>query len=423
MNKLWTVLLLLVTGLGSAFAQHHDAHQSSQRVSTSEPATPCKEPTLNCARAATPYFAPDGSLWVVWAANGVIAVARSTNMGTKFEPTIEIAKHGTFLDTGPDARPQLVGNKAGDMTIAYAFFKDKKWNAQVNLSTSVDQGRTFSTPVAVTTDPASQRFASLTVDPKGQLFVAWIDKRLVAQAKNEGKKALGGSIAFAWSGDMGKTFSPATIAQTDSCECCRIGVSLTPQGLPVMIYRAIFNDKVRDHATQLVLNETQTAPAERVARDNWETDSCPHHGPSITVSSLGTYHAAWFTEGSARSGSFYARSTDAGQHYSAPQTIGNPKAQPARPYLLAQNQTIWMVWKEFDGRRAVIYLKRSTDDGVSWSKPKQIAETVGYSDHPLLIEKKSLVYLSWLTAAQGYRLIPLDTDHSIISANDDSRPN
>ena len=411
MNKLWTALLMLCISISSACAQHHDTQHATGSTSVSTVATPCKEPTLDCARAATPYFAPDGALWVVWSANGVVAVARSGDMGKSFEPSLEIAKHGAFLDTGPDARPQLVGNQAGAMTIAYAFFKDKQWNAQVNVATSADQGRSFSTPVALSKDPASQRFASLAVDPKGNLFATWIDKRLVVESKKAGKKALGGSIAFAWSSDMGKSFSPEIIAQSDSCECCRIGIAQTPQGLPVLIYRAIFNGNVRDHATQLVLNETQVAPAERVAQDNWETDSCPHHGPSIAVSSLGTYHAAWFTEGSARTGSFYARSTDAGKHYSAPQVIGNPRAQPARPYLLAQNQTIWMVWKEFDGKRAGIYVQRSTDDGVSWSKPKQVAETVGYSDHPLLIQKQNNVYLSWLTAAQGYRLIALEASH------------
>ena len=70
-----------------------------------------------------------------------------------------------------------------------------------------------------------------------------------------------------------------------------------------------------------------------------------------------------------------------------------------------------MVWKEFDGKRAAIYMQRSTDDGVNWSKPKQIVQTVGYSDHPLLIQKQNQVYLSWLTAAQGYRLIPLEETH------------
>jgi hypothetical protein len=411
MNKGWIALLMLCTSIGSALAQHHDTHRAPNSAGASTTSAPCKEPTLNCARAATPYFAPDGALWVVWASNGVIAVARSGDMGKSFEPSLEIAKHGAFLDTGPDARPQLVGNKVGDMTIAYAFFKDKQWNAQVNTSTSIDQGRSFSTPIALSKDPASQRFASLAVDPQGKLFATWIDKRLVAEAKKAGKKALGGSIAFAWSNDMGKSFSTEIIAQPDSCECCRLGISLTPQGQPVMIYRAIFNGNIRDHATQLVLNETQVAPAERVAQDNWETDSCPHHGPSIAVSARGTYHAAWFTEGSARTGSFYARSTDAGQHYTAPQAIGNPRALPARPYLLANNDSIWMVWKEFDGKRAAIYAQRSVDDGVSWSQPRQVAETVGYSDHPLLIQKQNHVYLSWLTAEQGYRLIPLDATH------------
>jgi len=411
MKKLWTALVLLCASASNVFAQHHDTHQTAQSPSTSASATPCKQVTLQCARAATPYFAPDGSLWVVWAANGVVSVARSSDMGESFETPLEISTHGAYLDTGPDARPQLVGNKRGEMTIAYAYFKDKQWNAQVNIATSTDQGKSFSTPTSLSKDPASQRFASLAVDPEGKLFVAWIDKRVVAESKKAGKKALGGSIAFAWSSDMGQSFEPEHIAQADSCECCRIGISLTPKGLPVMIYRAIFNGNVRDHATQLVLNETQTEPAERVARDNWETDSCPHHGPSIAVSSAGTFHAAWFTEGSARTGAFYARSTDAGKRYSAPQAIGNPKAQPARPYLLAQNETIWMVWKEFDGKRAAIYMQRSTDDGVNWSKPKQIVQTVGYSDHPLLIQKQNHVYLSWLTAAQGYRLIPLDEAH------------
>jgi thiol-disulfide isomerase/thioredoxin len=50
------------------------------------------------------------------------------------------------------------------------------------------------------------------------------------------------------------------------------------------------------------------------------------------------------------------------------------------------------------------------DDGVQWSSPKVIAETNGYSDHPLLIQREGVAYLSWLTAAQGYRLLKLEID-------------
>lgn len=417
MNKLWAALLLLGSMCCNALGQHatnhstphHTPNHTPQSSSTPAPATQCKEPSLQCAKAATPYFAPDGALWVTWAGNGVIGVARSSDMGKSFEPGIEIARHGALLDTGPDARPQLVVNTKGDMVIAYAFFKDKQWNAQINISNSANQGKSFSTPRSLSSDTTSQRFPALSVNPEGKIFVAWIDKRLVAKAKKNGDQGLGGSIAYAWSNDMGQSFSPETIAEPNSCECCRIGLSTNPQGLPVMIYRAIFNGNVRDHATQLVLGENQTAPAQRVAVDNWKTDSCPHHGPTVTISSEGTYHAAWFTEGAARTGIFYARSADAGKSYSAPRAIGQPEARPGRAYLLAQNKTIWLAWKEFDGKRAAVFMQYSQDDGINWSTPKLVAETAGYSDHPILITKQNLTYLSWLTAAQGYRLISLDT--------------
>jgi hypothetical protein len=48
----------------------------------------------------------------------------------------------------------------------------------------------------------------------------------------------------------------------------------------------------------------------------------------------------------------------------------------------------------------------STDDGDSWSTPKEIATTGDSSDHPLLLSDGRRTYLSWLTHADGYRLMP-----------------
>jgi Neuraminidase (sialidase) len=63
-----------------------------------------------------------------------------------------------------------------------------------------------------------------------------------------------------------------------------------------------------------------------------------------------------------------------------------------------------MVWKEFDGSNSSVYLKQSDDDGKTWSAPKMIAKTNGYSDHPLLVSQQGEVFLSWLTRADGYQL-------------------
>ena len=416
-QSLWLTGMVAAGGILAqpiAFAQH--SHGAQTTTSAASPATrtsaaaQCKDTTLQCARAATPLFTQDGALWLAWAGGGAISIARSTDLGVSFEPRTEIAQHGAFLDTGPDARPQLINDKQNNLIVAYGFFRDKNWNAQVNVSRSTDNGKSFSTPAPISADPTSQRFPSLLTDPQGQIFASWIDKRLVAQANKSGKKQLGGSIAYAWSTDGAKTFSQESIAQNSSCECCRIASALSPDGLPVILYRAIFEGSVRDHATQTFTAPTQPGPTRRVAVDAWATDSCPHHGPALAVSAAGVQHVTWFTQGSARTGSFYARSTDQGKTYSNPVTIGNPEAMPGRPYLLSTPSALWLTWKEFDGKRTAVFAQYSTDDGVHWSSPKMIAETVGYSDHPLLIQREGIAYLSWLTAAQGYRLLALEID-------------
>jgi hypothetical protein len=181
-------------------------------------------------------------------------------------------------------------------------------------------------------------------------------------------------------------------------------VGLNKASLPVVVYRANFNGTTRDHASQVFDTATKPGTPMHVADDNWVTNSCPHHGPALAVSGNETLHTAWFTQGSTRSGTFYARSTDNGRHYSSPRQLGINDSLSGRPYLLAAGRSVWLVWKNFDGKQASIWLQRSTDDGVTWTKPKEIAQCAGYTDHPLLVAHNQHVYLSWLTAAKGYQL-------------------
>jgi hypothetical protein len=51
---------------------------------------------------------------------------------------------------------------------------------------------------------------------------------------------------------------------------------------------------------------------------------------------------------------------------------------------------------------------RSHDAGVTWSDVRDVARTKGVSDHPLLLARDRKAFLSWFTAAEGYRLIPID---------------
>ena len=388
--------------LDSALAQmNHSTHMMGSTLT--KPAV-CVGSDLDCANSATPFLLPDGKLLLAWTANGVVSVAQSSDLGKTFSIPVKIAEHGKSLDTGSDARPQIVADKQGNVFLAYAFFKDSNWNAQINTARSTDGGNTFTTPVSLVQDSSSQRFPSMLLRADDSIFITWIDKRLVAAAKQGGEKRLGGSIAYSFSNDGGKSFQAEQFANESSCECCRIGGSLDVQNQPVIVYRAIFSGGIRDQASQ-VISTKGAEPIRRVADDHWKTDACPHHGPSIAVSGTGKFHVAWYTQGSKRSGLFYANSSNQGLSYSKPSRIGAEGANVSRPYLLALGQQVWLAWKEFDGSNSLVYIKQSVDDGKSWGTPQMISKTNGYSDHPLLLKQGDAVFLSWLTRVDGYQLI------------------
>lgn len=382
--------------------QEHLAHAGM--AASSKPSSVCLSSGLECANAATPFLTSNGKLFLAWTAGGVVSVAQSMDLGKTFSPAIKIAEHGKALDTGSDARPQIVSDQRGNVFVAYAFFKDASWNAQINTAQSSDAGATFTAPHSLVQDSASQRFPMALIKPDNSIFMTWIDKRVVAAAKQKGVSRLGASIAYATSTDGGRTFQAESIANENTCECCRIGAGLDPQSQAVLAYRAIFPGGIRDQASQ-VIGSKGAGQVRRIADDDWKTDVCPHHGPSIAVSSTGKFHVTWYTQGSKRAGVFYANSSNQGQTYSKPARVGSEDANVSRPYLLTLGRQIWLAWKEYDGNHSTIYIKQSNDDGLTWSEPKALAKTTGYSDHPLLVKQEKEVFLSWLTRSDGYQLI------------------
>ena len=400
-------LLLIALLMGAlSFGARAQMQMDHSSMAGSKPKNTCQSSALECANAATPFFSADGKLLLAWTANGVVSVGQSSDFGKTVTTSVKIAEHGKSLDVGSDARPQIVADKQGNVFLAYAFFKDSNWNAQINTARSSDGGKTFTSPVSLVQDNSSQRFPSALLRADNSIFISWIDKRLVAAAKQGGEKRLGGSIAYSFSNDGGKTFQVEQFANQSTCECCRIGGSLDPQDQPVIAYRAIFPGGIRDQASQ-VISAKGAEPIRRVAEDDWKTDACPHHGPSIAVSGSGKFHVAWYTQGSKRSGVFYANSANQGMSYSRPSKIGSEGVNVSRPYLLALGQQVWLAWKEFDGAHSLVYIKQSIDDGKTWGAPKIISKTSGYSDHPLLINQGDAVFLSWLTRADGYQLIQI----------------
>jgi len=383
---------------GCAFAQMQHQHGSEAA---------CDEPALRCASKVTPAFAADGTLWLTWMAGGKVSVASSGDAGKSFSAPVQATPERLNLDWGPDARPKIAIDRNGGIALAFSIFRDKAFNGQVLITRSNDGGKGFAAPRPITASNESQRFEAIAFDNNGGVFAAWLDKRNRVPARETAKKYEGAALFFASSRDDGASYSEARMAIDNTCECCRLGLAFDPQNHPVVVFRNIFEGGVRDHAVISFADLATPGEPRRVSVDDWQIAACPHHGPSLAISSNGTYHVTWFTNGKARKGLFYAHSRDGGQSFSAPLSIGDPKRAPSRPYVLAGPLGLTIAWKEFDGEKTTVKLMTSGDDGQTWTKPRAVAETSDTSDHPLLVTDGRRSYLSWMTKAEGYRFIPI----------------
>ena len=391
--------LLLAAVFPASAHEDHAGHGSAKPDGGKMWQDALKKPALSASAA----FDAEGRLWLAAAKEGFLLVSRSDDKGKTFATPVAVNRVAEHIAADGENRPKIVLGRNGTVYVSYTASLDKPYTGNVRFARSLDGGKQFSEPVTVNDnlDVITHRFEALQVNDQGQVYLAWLDKR---DAAKQGSGYKGAAVYAAVSDDGGATFRPNLKLADHSCECCRVAMDMDRDGVPVVFWRHIFGNNVRDHA--LLRLDGKSAPV-RVSYDGWETDSCPHHGPSISIGADGAYHLVWFDNAAAKRGLFYARSTDQGKTFSAPLTFGDLDAQPAHPYVLAANGRVTIVWKEFDGERSAIYAIDSADNGASWSARRKLAATAGGSDHPLLIADKAQTYLSWNTVREGLLVIPV----------------
>ena len=376
----------------------------------------CSDPRPDCAMTVNPAFDAKGKLWVAFAVGKSVYAASSPDNGKTFSaPTIVAAIPDGMIDSHGDARPKIVPLNGGGLLVSYTTRPDKQMIGTIFTARSTDGGKTFSAPQPMLTE-GGQRFETFVVNRKGRIFAGWLDKTHAQKAKAEGKEFLGSGVAFAVSDDGGQTFKGKSLLMDHACECCRMSAALDRDGQPVFVWRQVFDGSIRDHYAAKLSADGATLAGGRVSDDQWQINSCPHHGPGMTIDANGAWHVVWFTKGKTRQGLFYAQSRDGGKTFSAPEKFGDDERAPGHPVTLAAKGRLYRVWKEFDGTTTTIPMQMSRDGGKSWSAPRVIAETKDASDHPELVANKSGAYLSWVSHKEGYRLLPLPRDEKSAAA-------
>jgi hypothetical protein len=87
--------------------------------------------------------------------------------------------------------------------------------------------------------------------------------------------------------------------------------------------------------------------------------------------------------------------------------FGHSEALAAHADVLALGDRVVLVWKEFDGKRSLLYAMQSHDRGVQWSAASVVGNSGAESDHPDLITNGERISVSWNSTDSGHRLIPI----------------
>ncbi len=350
-----------------------------------------------------------GRLWIAMKENSsdgqFVVVQNSPDMGKTWSVPKRVQRTPEPVSAEGENRPKLAFGAKGEMYVTYTKPLAKPYTGEIRFARSLDGGLSFTPPMTVhaNRDPITHRFESIIVDKSGRIYVAWIDKRDVEAAAARKEKYAGGALYYAVSEDGGASFRGDYKIADHSCECCRIALSLNPQGKVFALWRHIFEPNARDHALAELRPDGSVSEIKRTSFDDWRVDACPHHGPSLAFAADGTRHQTWFNLKDNAGGVFYAAASPSGVA-GTPLKLGSAQAQHAD--VAAQGKDVALAWKQFDGKATAIIGKLSSDGGLNW-QDKVFASTQGVSDQPHLLSTASGIMLVWRTQNEGLRVLSL----------------
>ncbi len=366
---------------------------------------PAKDGAVRPDLGATAAFDAQGVLWAAHKDGGYIAVSRSDDAGRSWAGPVRVNAVIEPTDMGADSRPKIAVGAGGELYVTWTRPLGKPFTGEIRFARSLDGGRSFSTPVTVHSDrqEITHRFDAIAVNDKGQLFVAWIDKRDgVAAAKAKGPAYQGAAVYYAVSDDKGASFRGDYKLAEHSCECCRIALRTQDDGSVLAMWRHVFTPNIRDHALARLTPDGKPGVARRVTFDDWRVDVCPHHGPSLDMDAAGRLHAVWFTQAPKHSGIFYGRLRDGA--VDAQRRVGGETAEHAD--LAVSGNRVAVAWKEFDGERSRLRAMISDDGGDSW-RERELATTAEASDHPRVLLRGGAFQVFWNTRREPLLTVAL----------------
>jgi len=266
----------------------------------------------------------------------------------------------------------------------------------LRLSTSHDNGRTWTTPFAPHHDKTRTQhgFASLFGWPDAAqpgFGVVWLDGR--DQELNT-KDPQGGAMAlyYARYDRSGRQLAEAAVNER-VCECCSTSVAVTSEG-PIAAFRDRSDKEVRDIHVSRFTGGAWSAPV-AVHADNWTIESCPVNGPGIAADGT-TVAVAWFAVTGEEGHAYAAFSRDAGRSFGEPIRLDDATSVGHVGIDMLPGGAAAASWVEFTGGRARLRIRRVDASGARSAAVEIAGAGAGHvGGHPRVARNGNELVVAW----------------------------
>lgn len=247
--------------------------------------------------------------------------------------------------------PTVAINDRGEVAVAWVDQARKDVFFQRFSADGKKQGQ----PINVSRSPQTFSWLPRMVLQQGKIFVLW--QEIIFSGGSHG-----GDILFARSQDGGGRFSQ-----------------------PVNLSNSVAGDGKG-----------------RINKDFWHNGSL-----DLAADADGTLYAAWTEYEGAL---WFTRSADGGRTFSGLLKISGDHARPARAPSLAlgRERTVYLAWTVGEDDAADIRVAKSSDGGATFTEPRIVERSKGYSDAPkLAVDPRGALHLVYCESSGG----PFEQSH------------
>lgn len=302
---------------------------------------------IDTSEGSCPYITKDnkGNVVLSWikkidTASAVYCYAVSNDEGKTFGKTIQIPGSENIHPHGENM-PKIIFKPNGEIVAAWGSANPNPKNAYSDLvyyCKSFDNGKSWTRAEKLVTDTAGydQRYFDMAIMANGEVAMIWLDNRKKTNRE--------GSALYIAETKGNSGFENAKLITEPCCPCCRTDLYVDSKKNIHIVYRAIINDSIRDmeHTVSTDNGQTFSTP-ERISKDNWVINGCPHTGPAMTENKNGIQFT-WFTGGE-NGGVYYCHSTDDGKTFSPREKVSSAASKHCQIVCL-NDKDIAITWNE-----------------------------------------------------------------------------